>query len=44
MTCPNKYILINSILYVFFLAAITAVRSAHRNIDTRRAVGKTERL
>ena len=44
MTCPNKYLLLNYNLCLLFLSAITATRSAHHNIDTLTAVGKTDRL
>ena len=43
MTCPNKEVLLNYSLCISD-PVITATRSAHHNIDTLTAVGKTDRL
>jgi hypothetical protein len=43
MTWPNKYVLLNYTVRAFLLSAITATRSAHHNIDTLRAVGKSDK-
>ena len=43
MKGPNKKILLNCSFWAFLISAITATRSAHRNIDTQTAIGKTDR-
>ena len=44
MNSPNNYDLVSYILHVFYLSAITAMRSAHHKIEALTAVGKTDRL